>query len=503
MQQVEKTVIDEKFYSLEDWRQGYESQPEEMEYWIDDIEGEIPVELSGTLYRNGPGLLNVHGTPLRHPFDGDGMISAFTFKDGRCFFRNRFVKTKEYLEEQKAGKMLYRGVFGSQKPGGWLANLFDLRLKNIANTNVIYWGGKLLALWEAAKPYSLKPDTLETIELDSLNGILAEGDIFSAHPRIDAHSPFNDGKPSLVNFGIKQQGIKSTITIYELDQEGNLIQKYSHETPGFSFIHDFVITPNYCIFFQNPTTYNPFPYLFGFRGAGECVNFEDNKPTKIILIPRHAPHDRVITLETEAGFIFHHANAFETGNNKIIIDSICYAQLSQIDPNISYKEVDFDKLAPGQLWRFKLDLNSNQVTKELINQRCVEFPYIHPDNVGRDYRYLFIGAVHHPTKNAPLQALLKLDLQTGEEQIYSFAPKGFAGEPVFIPKENGTSEDDGWILDLVYTASSHRSKLVIFDGKDISQPIATLHLKKHIPYGLHGSWRQNGESMNQESLVTP
>lgn len=56
------------------------------------------------------------------------------------FFRNRFVKTKEFLEEQKAGKMLYRGVFGSQKPGGWLANLFDLKIKNIANTNVLHWG---------------------------------------------------------------------------------------------------------------------------------------------------------------------------------------------------------------------------------------------------------------------------------------------------------------------------------------------------------------------------
>ena len=259
MQELQQqSLTNNKSYTLEDWQKGYESQYQEQEYAIDNIEGEIPQELSGTLYRNGPGLLDVHGTPLQHPFDGDGMICAFTFEDGQCFFRNRFVKTKEYLEEKKAGTMLYRGVFGSQKPGGWLANLFDIRIKNIANTNIIHWGNKLLALWEAAHPYSLNPNNLETIGLDDLDGILKKGDVFSAHPRIDPCSQFNNGKPSLVNFGI-QRGLSTTITIYEFDELGKIIQKYSHTISGFSFIHDFVITPNYCIFFQNPTTYNPLP----------------------------------------------------------------------------------------------------------------------------------------------------------------------------------------------------------------------------------------------------
>jgi all-trans-8'-apo-beta-carotenal 15,15'-oxygenase len=250
-----------------------------------------------------------------------------------------------------------------------------------------------------------------------------------------------------------------------------------------------VITPNYCIFFQNPTTYNPLPFVFGFKGAGECVNFRAHELTKIILIPRHQNKHQAIILEAEAGFIFHHANAFEVNNQEIIVDSVCYDELTQIDPDTSYKEVNFDKLAPGQLWRFKLNLETEQVTKELIESRCVEFPNINPSKVGRDYRYVFMGATHSRRKNAPLQALLKLDLVTHEQQLYSFAPKGFAGEPVFVPKINPQSEDDGWILDLIYDSESDRSDLVIFDGQDISQPVATLHLRQHIPYGLHGSWK--------------
>ncbi|NMG61266.1 Apocarotenoid-15,15'-oxygenase, partial [Geitlerinema sp. P-1104] len=70
-------------YSRDDWKQGYLSQHQESEYWLDNLEGEIPQELSGTLFRVGPGLLDINGHPVNHPFDGDGMVCAIAFKDGR------------------------------------------------------------------------------------------------------------------------------------------------------------------------------------------------------------------------------------------------------------------------------------------------------------------------------------------------------------------------------------------------------------------------------------
>ena len=158
-------------YSRDDWSSGFRSQPNEHSYWVTDLEGTIPPELEGTLFRNGPGLLDTHGHPVKHPFDGDGMISSIALRDGQAYFRNRFVRTAGYVAEQQAQKPLYRGVFGTQKPGGPLANLFDLKLKNIANTHIVYWADKLLALWEAAEPHRLDPSTLETLGLDYLNGL--------------------------------------------------------------------------------------------------------------------------------------------------------------------------------------------------------------------------------------------------------------------------------------------------------------------------------------------
>lgn len=478
-----------KSYNPQEWQRGYESQPNEYDYWVDDIEGEIPAGLEGTLFRNGPGLLDIHGTPIRHPFDGDGMVSAITFTKGRVHYRNRYVATEGYVQEKNAGKIVYRGVFGTQKPGGWLSNAFDVRLKNIANTNIIYWGGKLLALWEAAEPHRLDPATLETIGIDYLDGLLQPGDAFSAHPWIDPSCEMDGGKPCLVNFSIKT-GLSSKFTIYEFNLDGKLLRRHTHSIPGFSFIHDFAITPHYCIFFQNPVAFNPLPFFFGLRGAGECVQYQPKQPTRLIVIPRTAPYQEVKILETQVGFVFHHANAFEVDDN-ICVDSICYESLPQVNPDISYKEVDFEALDPGQLWRFTLNLQQESVQGKMLESRCCEFPAIHPDKVGRDYRYLFIGAAHNATGNAPLQAILKVDWQTGERQLWSAAPTGYIGEPIFVPRPDATEEDDGWVLTVVYDAAHHRSDIVILDGRNLNQaPVARVHLKHHIPYGLHGSWTE-------------
>jgi all-trans-8'-apo-beta-carotenal 15,15'-oxygenase len=490
------TIDAQKSYNRWDWQEGYQSLKEEFDYWIDDVEGEIPPELQGTLFRNGPGLLDINGHRIHHPFDGDGMISQITFSNGRAHFRNRYVRTAAYLEEQKAGKILYRGVFGTQKLGGWLANIFDFKLKNIANTNVIYWGGKLLALWEAAEPHRLDPHTLETLGKEYFNGVLSEGEAFGAHPRFDPSCAQDGGAPCMVNFSIKP-GLSTTITIFELDITGKIVRKHAHSVPGFAFIHDFAITPNYCIFFQNPVTFNPIPFVLGMRGAGECIKFQPHQPTRVVIISRNPQQKGVEILETHSGFVFHHANAFEEGE-EIIVDSICYESLPEVKPQSDFREVDFDALKPGKLWRFHLNPKQKTIQRELLESRCCEFPSLHPQKVGRKCRYLYMGAAHAATGNAPLQAFLKVDLESGERQLWSAAPGGFASEPIFVPRssiisslqeETQGGEDDGWVLALVYDSKHHRTDVVILDARDFNiGPVARLHLKHHIPYGLHGSF---------------
>lgn len=475
-------------YNLNQWKQGYRSQKQEYNYQITEIEGQIPADLTGTLFRNGPGLLDINDESVRHPFDGDGMICRISFQDGKAHFLNRFVRTEAYLAEQAAGKFLYRGVFGTQKAGGWLKNAFDLQLKNIANTQVVYWGGKLLALWEAAEPYRLDPKTLDTLGIEYFDRTLKPGDAFAAHPLFDRT------KGVMVNFGLKtgkfdRTGLLTTITIYEFDRDGDVVEKHAHVIPGFAFIHDFAITPNYCIFCQNPVAFNPFPFLFGLKGAGECVKFQPEGVTKILVIPRNPRSgEQIRTFETESGFVFHHANAFER-DGQISIDSICYATFPEVEPDKDFREMDFSTLSPGQLWRFELNLETEVVRSKLLEPRCCEFPTIDPTKVGYPYRYVYLGAAETPTGNAPLQSILKLDLEANTQQIWTAAPTGYVNEPVFVSRPGGTQEDDGWLIAMTYDGERDRSAVVILDAADLTKgAVATLHLTHHIPYGLHGSW---------------
>ena len=105
---------------------GLENLDQEFSYWIDDIEGEIPRDLVGTFFRNGPGRQRIGETKYGHWFDGDGMLAAFTFRDGRAHFKNAYVRTPKYIRETESETVCYRG-FGTLVPV--LPLLVSLRLR--------------------------------------------------------------------------------------------------------------------------------------------------------------------------------------------------------------------------------------------------------------------------------------------------------------------------------------------------------------------------------------
>ena len=110
-------------FNKEDWWSAYKKVEKELTKEPLGISKGLHIkELNGTLLRNGPGILERGGQWVHHPFDGDGMITAIKFEDGKPFLTNKFVKTKGYLEEKKLNKFIYRGVFGTQKSGGIINN---------------------------------------------------------------------------------------------------------------------------------------------------------------------------------------------------------------------------------------------------------------------------------------------------------------------------------------------------------------------------------------------
>ncbi|ACB54273.1 carotenoid oxygenase [Crocosphaera subtropica ATCC 51142] len=458
-----------------DWAKGYTSQPNEYAYQIKDIEGQIPPDLQGTLFRNGPGLFEVGGESIGHVFDADGMLRVFRFQEGKIYFQNRYIRTEGYLKEQKANKILYRG-FGTQRSGGWLANIFNTNLKNAANTNVVYWGGKLWAMWEGGFPHQLDPETLETIGIDDLEGLLNQ-ETFSAHPRIIDHS--------FINFGVSGMS-PQTLTIWELNKQRETIKSSSCPLDGFSLFHDFLVTPNYYIFIKHPFKLNPLPFLLGIKSLEQCLTFDDQNTAKIIIISRDSQQMEI--LETEAFFGFHHGNAWEL-NNKIYLTTICSDTFPQRENDkMELDKMSFEQPIFGQLWQITLDLSSKAVTREPLLERSCDFPSVHPAFVGQENRYLYLSVASQPTNKAPTQAIMKYDQSNGKYQIWSPGERSFAGEPVFVPRQGEVAEDNGYLLSVVYDASRHRSYLVILDAKNLNSPLAKCYLTHHLPQGFHGTW---------------
>ena len=77
--------------------------PINFEASYDDIviEGTVPSDLSGSLYRIGPNPKFVEGT--YHWFFGAGMVHAFHVDQGKVGYVNRWVSTPKFEKEIELG----------------------------------------------------------------------------------------------------------------------------------------------------------------------------------------------------------------------------------------------------------------------------------------------------------------------------------------------------------------------------------------------------------------
>ena len=490
----DKKVGETKSFNKSDWSSAYQNVTVELnDEILEASNGEEIKGLNGTLFRNGPGILERDNQWVHHPFDGDGMITAIKFINGQASLTNKFVRTKGFQEEEKKNKFIYRGVFGTQKKGGILNNLFDLNFKNIANTHVIKLGNELLALWEAAGPHALDPNNLETKGLTTLKGVLKSNEAFSAHPKTDLNS--TSSPEVVVTFGV-QTGPQSTIRLMEFSNSGknsgDILYDRKDKLNGFAFLHDFAITSNWAIFLQNAIDFNPLPFVMGQKGAAQCLKSNPKKTAKFFIVPRDSglfKGQPPIIIDAPKGFVFHHVNAYEDGY-QIILDSIFYDDFPSVGPDENFKEIDFEKYPAGKLKRSIIDLKNKKSKLDIISDQTCEFATVNPKLLGIKASYSWMACTEQKTGNAPLQAIKKINLNTKEEIFWSAAPKGFVSEPIMVPKLNSDIEDEGFLFIIIWNGDRRGSDLVILNSQNLEE-LVTYNLPINIPHGLHGSWSNN------------
>ncbi|WP_329351921.1 carotenoid oxygenase family protein [Streptomyces sp. NBC_01261] len=455
---------------------------EEGEAFDLEIEGELPRELNGVLYRTGS---NQHFRPpdpdRYHWFEGTGMIHAVFIRDGRATYRNRYVRTEALKLEMREGGP----VLGGMMRGGDLADLPEgaPMFRDPANTHVTLFNDRLL-VFSADLPHELRPDTLETVgRYDFHGGLTSPGPGpmgLTPHFRID---PGNGDLLFFVSMG-------NDMTWYRADRSGKLCDVHHFDMGVPSWIHDYVVTPDYAIFLIYPMFFrienavNGLPPLIWDTDTLETCRFA--------VLNRHT--GAVQWIDAPDAFApTHFFNAYQDGS-KVIVDGervpTMGTLLQDVDSSASAKE----DMKAGTVWRWELDLERGVVGGGAVTDVGSGFPRINDQLAGLRHNFGYFAS-NRGLNEWITDGVAKVDFTSGKTEVQSLdGVVTSPNEPVFVPREGATAEDDGWILTIWWDPTTDRSEVVIQDARDFTAaPVARIKLNHRVPLGFHGSWASAAE----------
>ena len=442
------------------------------------VEGELPSELHGAYFRNGP---NNAFAPLNryHWFDGDGMVHGIWFEDGRARYANRWIRTRGRVAEEARGEGIWGGVLGPfdmSLPGG--------PLKDTANTDLIVWNGRLLALWyESGQPYELDLNDLGTLGAPELG----------LPKRISAHSKRDPATGELIFF---RYGDRPPYMTYGVLRPDGSVHRCDITLPGPRRPHDIGVTPKWSILHDFPVFFDP----EHFKRTGKRVPlFHRDVPTRFGLIPRFGTDEDVRWFEAEPCYMLHVVNCWEEGDEVVMVGCRTRDPTLRPDPRDGRLAAMLSGLKlQANVYEWRMNLRTGELSERDLDLDNLEFPMIREDRLGQRNRYSWLQ--HIPFEiPATFEALVRLDLQSGDKQRFDYGPGIYGSEAPFVPRPGSTREDDGWVLSFVTDSSDWSSACWVFDGKDIEAgPIAKVAIPQRIPAGFHATWVSGRELAGAE-----
>jgi carotenoid cleavage dioxygenase len=439
------------------------------------VRGDLPSDLDVTYYRNGP---DPQYAPRggHHWFAGDGMLHMFHVSGGKVSYRNRWMRTVKWKLEHEAGEAL----FSAFNPAESDPSVAGMETDGLANTNVVWHGGKLLALEEGHAPFAVDPGTLESLGAWTFDGKLAGP--MTAHPKMDPETG------EMLFFGYMASGpFTNTISYQVVDAEGRLTRSERFEAPFPSMVHDFITTRDHVIFPIFPLTGS---LERAMRGE-PAFAWEPEKGTHIGVMPREGSVSDIRWFETDPCYVFHPMNAFTDGNR--IIAHVMQFEEAPLFPRADGGRADPQK-ANARLCEWVLDLgdNSNSVQRRYLDDITGEFPRLDERFAGLDYRHGYYAASTTRDGGIGFNAIAHHDFARGERRLYELPEGDYVGEPVFVPRARDAQEGQGYLLSTIYRGAEHRSDLAIFDAENVADgPVACAELPHRVPFGFHGNWKYN------------
>uniref|UniRef100_A0A8C5H0D6 Beta,beta-carotene 15,15'-dioxygenase-like n=1 Tax=Gouania willdenowi TaxID=441366 RepID=A0A8C5H0D6_GOUWI len=501
-----------------------------------EVKGNIPSWLQGTLLRNGPGIFSVGDTTYNHWFDGMAIMNSFTFKDGEVVHRSRFLRSDTYKANMAANRIVVSemGTMAYPDPSKnfifkaitFLNHTVPDFTDNCGN-NFIKYGNDYYATTETNYIRKIDPVTLETQDKVDYMKFLPVN-LTSSHPHYDKEGNAYNIGTSVAEKGKTKYMLFKVPAVSEKDKDKKVPALKNVEvvctvpcrsllTP--SYYHSFGITDNYIIFIEQPFKLDILKMATAYmRGVcwASCMKYFPEENTLIHLIDRKTGKEVETKYYTGAMIVFHHVNAFEE-DGQVVCDVIAY------NDNNLYDMFYLDRLKE----------NSDQVDKKYSKPSYRRFVLpIHPDKaaaIGENLVKLkntTASAVKEKEGKLICQAevlcegkhvsnpclscfstnrrgrmfkfiltmsakVAKFDTETRKMLFWS-EENCFPSEPLFVPRPNGESEDDGVVLISVLNCTPGQSSyILVLDGKTF-QEVARAHVNAELQKDIHGFFIPHG-----------
>lgn len=318
-------------------------------------------------------------------------------------------------------------------------------------------------------------------------------------------------------------------------------------------MHDFGVSHKHTVIIDIPLSLNPLNILF----KKPVVAFDPRGRTRFGVFPRHNPK-KVQWFATEPCCIFHTVNTWDEAKGDDLQAKVNMLVCRMTGPSIVYATGSAplpSKLNPSEeecrlyYYQFAIDSAHPSILQQwALSAIPFEFPHI-PNHLEMSTSQFVYGCsvaqgsyaeqlrhsmriaslvkvnvaelIDRGLSNPPNPISGCVDSRSMEDilaagdlddpiQVFLMPEGHCAQEPVFIPREGCSSEDDGWLLTFVFderqlnsdgTAPAHaKSELWIIDAKTMRTVEARILLPQRVPYGLHGSWFSEDEIARQRPV---
>src|SRR5690606_31612096 len=222
------------------------------------------------------------------------------------------------------------------------------------------------------------------------------------------------------------------------DETGRVISAEPIEVAKPTMIHSFAITDREAVFWEGPVVFDLAEAidepLAGFK-------WTPSYGSRIGILPFGRPGSEIRWVEIENCYVFHEVNAFRDGDD-VVID---VSRLPSIFATGDRGDGDI------RVTRWRVGTAGPELTFREESVSCSQLDLATHDRraAGRaDYRDGWLSGLRHPPDTVVLGGIGRIDLRTGEEELWDPGLHRHAGGALFVPA--GPGDGEGYVLSFVY-----------------------------------------------------